>query len=229
MRGVVGESNGKMRSTPRPIVASASDPRSEVIDLVVRELAVVIRRATDELAMEIGALVIRRFYGGNLGAWRSRGLRDPTFRQLAAHPDLPISASALYRSVSVYEMRRRFASECWAALLTSTHFAAVVNLPHVEQHRLLSSAHAKDWTTRELERAAVEVRQLHGRTGRRRVAPIVKAIRQLSRDLEHVVQTVTVDRLATGSRQELAHVVHEMEIAIAHVTRALQQPDGAGE
>ena len=167
--------------------------RDELVADVVRKLSEEVERASWDLVDAVGRLVIESFYGGNLRAWRSRRRADPSFRQLAAHPGLPMSASALYRAVSVYEIRRRLGADDSVDALTPTHFAAVIGLSDDEQVSLLGEALREQMSTRQLE---VRVRGLReGRRrqrGRPRVPMPLKALRRVHRDLESLGASVDV-------------------------------------
>lgn len=178
--------------------------RDEVVSMVVRRLSDEVNRASWDLVDAVGRLVIDSFYGGNMRAWRSRRRADPSFRQLAAHPALPMSASALYRAVSVYEIRVRVQRDDGIAGLTPTHFAAVIGLPDAEQLRLLREASARRLTTRQLEgRVRARRRDERGRCGRPRIPMSLKALRKVHRELESLGESLEVPADAEREAQAL--------------------------
>jgi hypothetical protein len=73
-----------------------------LVERVVLELNTLGRAATFEFTLSVGALIINRLYGGHLQAWRSRGPKCASFRRLAKHPSLPMSAGSLYRCVAIF-------------------------------------------------------------------------------------------------------------------------------
>lgn len=82
----------------------------EVVDRVVREIQAVTDRAKLDLVVAVGRIIVERFYGGDLEAWRARGAKDASFQKLAARQDLPRglgSASALYRATATFELCER--------------------------------------------------------------------------------------------------------------------------
>lgn len=167
------------------------DPRRAVVERVVRDLRAMSEIATLELAMSVGRLVVERMFGGSLGAWRRRGKSDPTFAQLAKHPDLPMSAASLYRAVCIYEMVQNLPAISAWKWLTVSHLRSVIGLPVAEQERILSLAHANRWTVRQLERESAQVRaRTNRRGGRPRVDPAVKVARKLQRILEREVRDI---------------------------------------
>src|SRR3974377_309327 len=93
--------DGEMRK------ASITMPTDAKVERVVRQLNALCKTATFDFAMSVGKLIIDNFYSGDLGAWRNRGAKNFSFRRLAKHPDLPMSASALYWSTAIYEVSRR--------------------------------------------------------------------------------------------------------------------------
>ncbi len=77
------------------------------VERLVQQLNGPCKTATFEFAFSVGRLVIDGFYAGKLSAWRSRRGKDASFRKLASHPNLPMSAAALYRSTAIYELCQR--------------------------------------------------------------------------------------------------------------------------
>jgi hypothetical protein len=129
---------------------SLDEPSSDDIEIVVRQLRRMTRAASLEFALSVGALIIHHFYGGNADAWRSRGPKLTSFRRLAAHPDIPLSAGGLYRCVALYELCDRLNAPSRWEHLGASHLRLVLGLPHGVQVGLLSAANANRWTVRTL-------------------------------------------------------------------------------
>ncbi len=138
-----------------------------------------------QLALAIGRVVIEELYDGDLSRWRQRGIKEHTLRQLAADPNLGISASALYRAIAIYELRARLPEHPLWERLTVCHIRAVLGLPEHEQQRLLVLADRAHLSTQALEEAAAEVRANHksSRGGRPRKPRFARSIEYAERAL----------------------------------------------
>lgn len=194
-------SKASSKKPARPKKTAAPEPEPEtppaelipagvadsVIDEVVRELNELSRAATLDLTTKIGEVIVARFYGGAVDAWRTRGDKDASFRKLAARAEsgeLHVSASGLYRSVAIYELCQRFDVSV-RKHLGVTHLRTVLGLPEVQQQRLLTAANDKGWTTERLETEAAKVRKASGEKRGRPVLPrFQKTIAKLGRILE---------------------------------------------
>jgi hypothetical protein len=156
-------------------------PSADLIEGVIRELRIITRTATLEFALAVGQVIVDGFYGGDLDAWRSRGAKDVSFRKLAKHPDLPMSPTALYRSVSVYELSRRLPIEHWQRVSPS-HLHAVLPLSQDEQERLLEMTELQSWPVRRLREEVAKLEQqpsFRDRGGRKRSASLIRTIHVL--------------------------------------------------
>ncbi len=212
---------------PGPAVGLPSSP----VGLAGR-LGELAKDASVEHAVEIGRLVIEELYNGDLSTWRSRGPKAHSLRDLARRSELPISSSALYRSIALYELRERLGGiEPWSqAGLGISHLRLVLGLPADDQRRLLDRAVTESWTVAELERETVGVRAAQPvkktRGGRPRLPRFVKSINKLRKctqdrseffgDVDAVanMDAEEVDEL----RSQLAELharVAELEAAIA--------------
>jgi len=164
------------RNTDHAPLATVSDDKStlpddvsnEVIDQAVRDLNRLYDRAGLEAALAAGKLVVDRFYAGDLQLARDTNPnKHVSFRKLASHPDLMISATILHRHVSIYEMCERLGVSPGKHLGVS-HLREVIGLSEKEQKRLLAKAEEQGWSRRQLEDAARKVRKkLHAGKGRR--------------------------------------------------------------
>jgi hypothetical protein len=135
-----------------PLLTTHKPSCDDVIDAVVRRLNKLCRQATFEFTLTVGNMVIENLYGGDLRLWRSR---DPTkavsLRKLARHPELPMSPSALYRCVAIYELCERLDIRHWRHVSTS-HLRLVLPLANEDQVRLLRASEANMWPVRRLDR-----------------------------------------------------------------------------
>lgn len=184
------------------------------------EMRSLTRDASVDLAIRLGRLVIERLYAGDLSTWRSRGAKAHSLRALARRPDLPISTSALYRSIALYELANRLGGvSSWSELGVS-HLRLVLGLPCEEQRRLLDQACACNWTVAELERetSAARTRALdqgrgRKRGGRPRLPRFVKSLHRLRKCTESSDELFgDLDAVATMAPDELAELRATLEL-----------------
>lgn len=158
---------------------------SGVIDDVVHELRHLAHRAALDLALEVGRVIVDRFYGGRTDVWRQRGKRCASFRKLAARPDLPMSASGVYRAVAIYEVWQRIGGIATWKHVGACHLRAVLSLPPADQDTVLLRAEAQRLSVRELEDTVAELRSVRAdRRGRPRQSPVVRTMRSLERSIQ---------------------------------------------
>jgi len=167
------------------LVATEQRPSNEEIEIVVANIKRLARTAGLELALRVGAVIIHHFYDGDMEIWRSRGSKTSSFRCLAKHPGLPLSAGALYRCVALFELCERLnAASRWENLGTS-HLRLVLGLPSAVQERLLAVANSKRWTVRVLQQEVLMEKSARVTSGGRRAnAPIAKTLERLRKSLE---------------------------------------------
>lgn len=170
-------------------------PEDDAIGTVVLELSALCRTSTLAFATSVGELIIRRFYSGDLANWRTHNPRKAaSLRKLAAHPDLPMTAASLYRSIAIYELTERLGVRSWKHV-SATHLRMVLPLHPDEQVRLLSDAEASAWSVRRLEhevqRSPGQRIEREDRGGRRRTSRLdaaLQALERANRALEAVLQ-----------------------------------------
>lgn len=169
-------------------VSSGSD--TDTVEYVVRRLNQICKAATLEFTIAVGSLVTEHLFGGDFTQWRSR---DPTkaqsLRKLARHPALPMSPSALYRSIAIFELCKRLDIKNWRFVSTS-HLRRVLSLPEQEQGRLLRLAEANAWTVRQLDEAIEARAHQEGapcpnyRGGRKRRCRVSQAARRVAKSAD---------------------------------------------
>lgn len=147
----------------------------------VQRLQSLTRSASIQFAIEVGRAVVECLYGGDSAAWRERAHKDHTLRTLADSPDLPISASALYRALAIYELNQDTQGNVARAQhLGVSHVRVVLGLERTHQLQLLSAAERDGWTVCRLESEAARLRPTaRSRGGRRPTPRYVKTIRQI--------------------------------------------------
>jgi hypothetical protein len=131
-------------------------PKEEIAGLI-RDLRALHRQAALDFALAAGRMVVDRLYHGDLDAWRTRGTRDGSFRELALQLDplkIPgLSSSSLQRAVATYDLESRVGVS-GRPQLNASHAAAVIGLPDAVQERLLGQAEANDWSAVRLKQEA---------------------------------------------------------------------------
>jgi hypothetical protein len=132
----------------------------------VKKLRQVTRESMLEYALRVGSLVIHYFYGGDIKSWRHRGPKTQSFRRLARHPELPMSASSLYRCVAIFELCDRLNVVSRWSRITVSHLRAVLPLDEDDQCRLMSAANSEQWTVQRLEQEARKLTSNGLRRGR---------------------------------------------------------------
>jgi HTH domain found in ParB protein len=222
------------RITDPKAVPTADD---DVVDRLVIELNELQSRATLNLAIRMGALIIERVYGGDLSTWREHRAKETSFRRLAARSrrDLRVSPTFLYRAVALYELTRRLGERAVAGL-TMTHLRVVLGLPDDEQARLLGAAATQSWSSERLEREAVRVRaMLVNRRGRPPSPPLVKAVRKLVscwNDVEASLGSMENRDLSSTELQRVRMTVSDITQRLERLGRHLaargrSSPEGA--
>jgi hypothetical protein len=187
----------------------ASDDEIHIIVAQIRRLA---RGASLEFALRVGAIIIHHFYGGESEVWRSRGPKTASFRKLARHPELPMSAGALYRCVAVYELCDRLNAASRWEQLGASHLRLVLGLPQRLQEQLLTKANAERWTVKTLHEEVLRQKPAQTRGGRRPRPPLARSLMVIRKCLDDC--RLTMER--TG---ELSDEDHEFSIQVLEETR----------
>lgn len=165
-------------------------------DPVVQALADIqhlARVASLQLALDVGEIVFHRIFGGSAARVRRRGPKDASFRRLALHPELPMSATNLWRAVAIYELSLRIPTLTRSPRLGVSHARAVLGLPPSSQEKLIARAEAESWTVARLTQEAAGRRR--GRGGRPKKTEIARVLDTLRR-LTTVPAAALLDRAA---------------------------------
>jgi hypothetical protein len=213
-------------ATPSPNNLRTALVADTMVDRVVRELNQLHSRATLETALKMGELIVERFYGNDLTAWRQKRAKEVSFRRLAARADvdLRVSATLLYRAVALYELKCRLGEERLAGL-SMTHLRAVLGLAEEDQTALLAAAEQRQWSTERLEEEAMRVRgAMVQRRGRPPAPAIVKAFRRVVGSWKYVecaLEQQSGAELSPGETQSLYRAVDEMKTRLEKMARRL--------
>jgi hypothetical protein len=188
------------------------------LDELVLEIRQVPRGATLEAMLRMGELVVARLWSGRSESWGRRARGDASFRQLAAHPDLSVSASFLCRSVELYELWQALGRVFPWPSLTAAHYQEVLGLPLEDQKRLLQAATDDRWTARRLRDEARPIRRdLRERRGRPPTMPLVRNARAIGTGLDRATRWL-VDQLRQETPME-ARALAEAGRILAEVQR----------
>jgi hypothetical protein len=201
----------------------ASNPSAQEIDDVVHQLNSICRTSSLEFALRVGSVIIHHFYGGEPDAWRLRGPKVNSFRRLAKHPELALSAGALYRCVAIFDIcdRHRAASR-WRRLGAS-HLRTVIGIPADKQEYLLSKANEERWSVQTLQAKALTLREGHARGGRRVQSALGKRLRSLDhclQDWDLALDCVPQHEL--GELERTLELLQKMQTSVEELVRAVQ-------
>lgn len=127
------------------------------IDEVVQELCAIERRAGIDRVLEIGQLILERFFDGNPSSWRDkRRNKEASIRRLAQREDCPYCKSALNEAVAVYVAVTEMPCVRSFGHVRPSHIAAVLRLPRIDMVETLHVAEKERWSVRELKAHVLE-------------------------------------------------------------------------
>lgn len=200
----------------------------DVVTEVFDELCAMQRAATVELAVQMGKLIVDRFYGGKFDAWREHGAKETSLRKLAdrfENTEGGLSAAGIYRVIAIYELEERHHVSA-RKQLTVTHVRAVIGLPEKEQGQLLDEAEKRNWSTRELEEKAAAIRKKNGDgRGRPPLPAFVKSINKLKKmvdDKTAFEDLEQVDDLDEDEVTDLYQAVTGMKLKCEALQKSLE-------
>lgn len=150
---------------------------SDDIEVTVDALCELTRRRGIEFAVDIGRTILEGIYDGDITRLRARIKDCPSLRALAAHPRIPLTATALHHAIHIYLLVRRLPA-ILDTDLTPTHLKLVLPLPEDTQADLLRRTVAAGWTTDQLA-AAIRDCAPRGTGGRPRLPRVVKTLHHL--------------------------------------------------
>lgn len=195
-----------------------------VIDDVAAEVRRMHRAAGVSLLLDIGRLVVDRFFGGSIDGWRARGERDASLRALARRfdDDDDVTPLLVHRALHVFDVELRLGVLARGAL-SASHLRAVAGLPVAKQDRLLTDAERHGWSSRELERnATTERRRADEKRGRKPLPAYQKSINAMSRALaDGLVDLDGVRGLPAERRATLRQQVDALRAALDAVVVVL--------
>jgi hypothetical protein len=170
-------------TSPGTAVPGTAVPDAVVVDVAqtIREMH---RTAGLQFAYDVGQLILTKFYGGNVAAFRSHAAKDSSLRRLAEQPEMPLGRSALHQAVEVHLVLERRGGVQTLGRLSPSHVRTVLALPAPEQDKLLAKAEAKALTVKQLEAEARKAKSRAGKGkggGRPALPAFVKSIHALGK------------------------------------------------
>jgi hypothetical protein len=204
-------------------VAAVRSVSDDEIKIVVAQIRRITRTANLEFALRVGAVVLHHFFGGDTDAWRARGPKTASFRRLAEHPDLPISAGALCRCVAPYELCERLNAPTRWEHLGVSHLRVVLGLPPPVQERLLAAANENRWTVKDFCAAMRREETKRATRGGRQVqSPVTKTLRALRKCLlEHEPVPQDLEGLSARDIAESLHLVNSARRSLEQLSESL--------
>lgn len=198
------------------------------VDIVVMQLRRLARNASLEFALRVGAVIIHHFYAGDTEAWRSKGPKIASFRALARHPELPLSAGSLCRCVALFELCERLKAPARWEHLSGSHLRLVLGLPSNIQERILAVANAKRWSVRMLQQEVLREKSARITSGGRRAeAPLVKSLKRVKHSLDsHRNLIERAECVSSRDREESIHLIEETRHALELLSRSLGAQNG---
>ncbi len=182
------------------------EPRE--LDSVVRELQAMQRTTGLEWTLAIGGLVLNRFFGGSVQAWRERRKnKNNSVRRLAEHPECPLSRAAINQSIGIFVIVESLPCVRTFSHIGSAHVAAVFHLDKDAQRDWLERAERGSWGVRQPRDEVTRHRRESGeRRGRPKAARLDDARWQLL------------------DRSELAPIVDRLAVVESALLGSLQRP-----
>jgi hypothetical protein len=195
---------------------------AERLDEVVTQINCICRSSGLEFALLVGSVIIHSVYAGDTEAWRSRGPKANSFRRLAEHPDVALSAGTLCRCVAIFEICDRLGAASRWPRLGASHLRAVIGIPRDKQEYLLRKANDERWSSQTLRTQALRLSTGPSRGGRRAQSELGKHLRRVDRwlqgyeqaldgvashELNEIERSLQLLRKVKASVEELAGVV----------------------
>jgi hypothetical protein len=205
------------------VALDAVDPvDADEIGIVVAHIRRLTRAASLEFALRVGAVIIHHFYGGDTNTWRSRGAKTMSFRRLAAHPDLPLSAGSLYRCVAIYELCDRLNAASRWEHLGASHLRLVLGMPPEMQESILSTANAERWSVKTLQQEVsfAKIRRPE-KGGRKPQSPIQRSLMAVRGSLD-VCWGAVADTLPREEVESTLQLIEDAKASVEHFSRCLR-------
>ena len=179
---------------------------------------------------QVGALVLDRFFGGDIENARSRRREHASYKAVSKHPDLQIGSTTLWYCVTIFDQLPLLDTEV-ANRLSFAHHKLLVHVTDIELRRRLASQAATDQqTTLQLTAAIDATRETPpAGTTRQRPGPVpappaIKGLNQATKSIEslHQVTEASLRALDTAKREEALTKAREFAEQVAAWWAAIQ-------
>lgn len=177
--GASARAFSKPAASPGPRPKLRAVPSEDPVERAADEIRQVVRAGSLALALNVGEIVFRHVYRGDVELVRRHGPKNDSFRRLTRHPGVGMSTSSLWRAVATYELSLRMPLLRKSKHLSITHVRAVLGLPPRAQERLLERAERERLPASLLEAEAASART--GQGGRPAKPRVLKALDALRR------------------------------------------------
>ena len=164
--------------------------------------------------LAIGRILTEGLYAGDPAAFRSRSAKSTSLRRLVKLGS-PLSASALYRALSIHEIWTRVGGRRWSTL-SAAHYRAVEAVPAVAQQQWLALAAQHGWSGAQLRGAIVTgCAQVVSRGGRLPKHPIERFALRAERELASLARMTRRIEASEQERVRLAELATRLEAIAA--------------
>lgn len=117
-----------------------SPRRDAELDQAITELRAIEQATGIGRKLAIGELILTRFCGGDVLAWRARHTKNQSLRKIAGRADCPFGESTLHEAVGVYVATLELPEVRTFGHASASHIAAVLPLSCAVQAELLRSS-----------------------------------------------------------------------------------------
>lgn len=140
-------------------VVGADEVLAALVERTAREVRAIYIRKGLEAAVAVGRHVLDRFYGGDLGAWRSVGKQHVSVAALARREDLGMSRNTLWSCLRVLEQLEELPAEVGERLSLS-HHQSLFALPDPAARRAWAERSvAATWSSKVLRKKVTAYRR----------------------------------------------------------------------
>ncbi len=195
------------------------------LDEVASQLREICRTAALDLSYRVGELIIREVYDNKFEIWGEQGTRRTSYRLLAARGDLPLSPSALCKSVAVYVLSERLGGRAHWKHLGSSHLQEVLALPAEEQDRVLQTAEAEHWTVARIRAEVSSVKpKRNRRKGQAHFRAAVGALRDcISKHRDSLVAMDGLEGIDSGVAGQFCDIVAFLKLQVHELEQTLSR------
>lgn len=216
---------------------------ADELDEIARKVREAQRHNGLQGTMQIGDLILHRFFKGSERLWRlRRRSKQNSIRKLAARAECPLSKSALNNAVAVYVFCREHPRVQTFGYVGVSHVIAVLTCDSKDSLRWLEKADEERWSVRTLSARIKAERRCNGeRRGRpksaledatlRRIAAGLDTLLRLSRELsrypldaERRARVLGLEQASHQLRDALHALIQQSPSFVLHVSTARVTP-----